>query len=128
MPARTQRRRTAGWTKGDAVIVDRTSRFGNPFRITHEVIVECPKDSRVWTCGDPARARKWATELYRAWIGGADDDTFTVGSRAYSRSRVLADLHLLRGRDLACPCPLPAPGEPDHCHASVLLELSNRPT
>ncbi|HEX5568070.1 MAG TPA: DUF4326 domain-containing protein, partial [Streptomyces sp.] len=33
----------------------------------------------------------------------------------------------LRGRDLMCWCPLPAPGEPDHCHAAVLLELANAP-
>lgn len=32
----------------------------------------------------------------------------------------------LRGHNLACWCPLPAPGEPDHCHAAVLLEIANR--
>lgn len=31
----------------------------------------------------------------------------------------------LAGRDLACWCPLPVPGEPDLCHASVLLEVAN---
>ncbi|NJP42302.1 DUF4326 domain-containing protein [Streptomyces sp. PRB2-1] len=31
----------------------------------------------------------------------------------------------LAGRDLMCWCPLPAPGQPDHCHAAVLLELAN---
>ena len=36
-------------------------------------------------------------------------------------------LHELRGKNLACTCPLPKPGEPDHCHAAVLLELSNPP-
>jgi Domain of unknown function (DUF4326) len=30
----------------------------------------------------------------------------------------------LAGRDLACWCPLPAPGEPDDCHAAVLLEAA----
>lgn len=30
----------------------------------------------------------------------------------------------LGGRDLACWCPLPEPGEPDHCHAQVLLRLA----
>lgn len=33
----------------------------------------------------------------------------------------------LAGRDLACWCPLPKPGEPDHCHGAVLLALANNP-
>ncbi|RKN53338.1 DUF4326 domain-containing protein [Streptomyces klenkii] len=33
----------------------------------------------------------------------------------------------LAGRDLARWCPLPAEGEPDHCHASVLLAIANTP-
>lgn len=127
MPARIKRERTAGWRKGDAVIVDRTSRFGNPFRIVNEVIVEHPAGGRVWTCGSPDRARKWATELYQDWLGGDGPDTYRVRGRVYDRRRVLADLPLLRGRDLACPCDLPEPGEPDHCHAAVLLDLANRP-
>ena len=32
----------------------------------------------------------------------------------------------LRGKNLACWCHLPAAGEPDICHAAVLLELANR--
>ena len=31
----------------------------------------------------------------------------------------------LRGKNLACWCPLPASGEPDHCHAAVLLQVAN---
>jgi hypothetical protein len=38
----------------------------------------------------------------------------------------LADLRRdLAGRDLMCWCPLPEPGQPDHCHAAVLLKLAN---
>lgn len=32
----------------------------------------------------------------------------------------------LRGKNLACWCKLPKPGEPDICHAAVLLELANK--
>jgi Domain of unknown function (DUF4326) len=32
----------------------------------------------------------------------------------------------LAGRDLACWCPLPADGEPDTCHAAVLLVIANQ--
>ena len=34
----------------------------------------------------------------------------------------------LRGKNLACWCPLPKPGEPDYCHAAILLEIANAPT
>lgn len=36
MAARTQRKRTAGWRRGSSVIVDRTSRYGNPFVIVDD--------------------------------------------------------------------------------------------
>lgn len=36
------------------------------------------------------------------------------------------NIFTLRDRNLACWCPLPAPGEPDCCHAAVLLEIANR--
>ena len=34
----------------------------------------------------------------------------------------------LRGKTLMCWCALPKPGEPDVCHAAVLLELANEAT
>lgn len=126
MAERIQRKRTPGWRRGTAVIVDRTSRYGNPFRILNGLIVEDPETGRVWTCGSPERARKWATELYRAWVNGDGPDTYTVAGRTFDRRIVLTDLAgRLRGRDLACPCPLPEPGHPDWCHATVQLELAN---
>jgi uncharacterized protein DUF4326 len=42
------------------------------------------------------------------------------------RKVVLAALPDLRGKNLACKCPLPQHGEPDSCHAALLLELANR--
>lgn len=41
------------------------------------------------------------------------------------RTKLIAALPMLAGKNLACWCPLPAPGEPDICHAAVLLELAN---
>lgn len=45
-------------------------------------------------------------------------------------TRVLAAIAAgaLTGRDLACWCPLPEPGEPDHCHGRVLLRRANPAT
>ena len=42
------------------------------------------------------------------------------------RKAVLEALPSLRGKNLACWCPLPERGEPDSCHAALLLELVNR--
>ncbi|WP_217235415.1 DUF4326 domain-containing protein [Streptomyces sp. AC555_RSS877] len=127
-PARIQRRRTAGWRLADAttnpngaIIVSRPSRFGNPFTI---------KDAIEAEMGEPRSA---CAVNYREWLrvgtaGGWYEETYRIGKQVFDRRRVLAELHLLRGKDLACTCPLPAEGQPDHCHAAVLLKLANKET
>lgn len=126
-PARIQRRRTKGWRKPDgAVIVDRTSAFGNPFRVDGPWVVA--PDGAAWQRGDGAGARRHAVVRYRRWLNGIGPDVYTTGRRTYDRSALLAALPELAGRDLVCPCPAPLPGEPDHCHATVLLELANAGT
>lgn len=131
-PARIQRRRTAGWTLAaattnplGAVIVSRPSRFGNPFRVEDNLVELI--DGRTLACQTPSSARCTAASQYRDWLDGEGPDAVAAGRQVFDRRRVLADLHLLRGKDLACTCPLPAPGQPDHCHAAVLLELANQP-
>lgn len=122
-PRRIQRRRVRGWRTADhttsplgAVYVGRPTRFGNPARIIradHGLIVQWGDTGGgvgVWP--NEAEARRYATEAYRAWI--------TRPEQADTRRLFRALLH---GRDLTCWCPLPDPGQPDHCHASVLLEL-----
>ena len=42
------------------------------------------------------------------------------------RKLLLEALPILRGKNLACWCPLPEHDEPDNCHAALLLELANR--
>ena len=46
-----------------------------------------------------------------------------VASRPDVAAGILEDLP---GKDLACWCPLPAAGEPDMCHAAVLLVMANQ--
>lgn len=49
--------------------------------------------------------------------------------RQHAPSRFTAELLAeLRGKNLACWCALPRPGEPDICHAAVLLYLANSDT
>lgn len=124
MPARIQRRRSRGWrAPAGAVYVGRPTRFGNPFTIA-------PAASRrggsldMWavqyqgrTLGrwdDKTEARADAADRYARWIREAKQASLVEAARAE-----------LAGRDLTCWCPEPEPGQPDHCHAAVLLELAN---
>jgi ribosomal protein L34 len=121
-PRRIQRRRTKGWRLPEnAVIVSRPSRFGNPFTIKDAIEAEFTEPHR-------ACAENFAEWLRVGTAGGWYEETYRIGRQVLDRRRVLADLHLLRGKDLACTCPLPKPGQPDHCHAAVLLNLANQPT
>lgn len=118
-PQRIQRRRTKGWRKpGNAVIVSRPSRFGNPFTVA---------GAMEWGGAETTeQARELCTTAFRQWLRGNRD--WWMGPEAdATRERILTDLPQLRGKDLACTCPLPADGQPDHCHAAVLLKLANTP-
>lgn len=86
-----------------AVKVDRTTRWGNPFRVGDTVHRGRAFSGRDEVVRDAAHA----VQLFRRWLFTQD------------RSRDLVPT--LRGKDLACWC---RPGEP--CHADVLLELANR--
>ena len=110
MPTRIQRQRTRGWRKPDnCVIVDRTSRFGNPFTIAEatELGYDEPRTASVGA--------------FKEWIRG-NRDMWQSDEGDQRRERILASLHLLRGKDVACPC-----GEGEACHGDDLLELANRP-
>lgn len=91
-PLRVRLSRKRGWRKpANTVVVSRPSRWGNPFAAT----------------GEADRARVVA--LYRAFLGQADNAALRMAARRE-----------LRGKNLACWCPLDGP-----CHADVLLEVAN---
>ena len=97
-PIRVQRRRTKGYRlPPNTIYVGRPSRYGNPFD---------------WRLSSQAKAK----EKYRRWLA------IGFQSGAITEQQIREDLG---GYDLACWCPLPAPGEPDLCHAAVLLEIAN---
>lgn len=138
MPARVQRRRTPGWRAPEgAVYVGRPSRWANPFAVGalyvsrtafHDAPYPEHREREEGTFEHPAwspwpawtetvarvRDRAHAVELFRAHVAYEDIDW-----RPETIRRGLA------GRDLMCWCPLPEPGQPDHCHASVLLRIAN---
>lgn len=120
-PTRIQRRRTKGWRLPDnAIIVSRPSGFGNPFTIQQAIDAE-------WSEPHRACAENFSEWLRVGTAGGWYEHTYRIGKQVFDRRRILDELHTLRGKDLACTCPLPALGQPDHCHASVLLHLANDP-
>jgi len=110
-PVRVQRKRTKGWRMPEnTVSVCRPGRWGNPFQIgsTGWIPVD---NSGVWSKNPhPPLTREEAVQCFR-----------------YSTEFQLSDdpsyLDSLRGKNLACFCPLDQP-----CHADVLLELANKET
>lgn len=102
MPERVQLRRSKGWRKPPGVVVvARPSKWGNPV---------------------PLRGsdRPTVVRQFREGLDARRAGTLPPGSpfAAYpSDEEIRAEL---RGRDLACWCPLEGP-----CHADVLLEIAN---
>jgi len=92
MAHRIRLSRRKGWRKPPgAIVVSRPTRWGNPFPVID---------------GD----HKFAVHLYRSWL------------EIHPQAQPLRDdIASLRGKDLACWCPLDQP-----CHADVLLEWANR--
>ena len=104
-PKRIQRQRTKGWRMPEGTVyVGRPTRWGNPFRLGTPNADDC------MVCGDRAEAvAKYRSEL-----------TTFAGAVNFTGCTVAEIRTELRGKDLACFCPLDQP-----CHADVLLELAN---
>lgn len=123
MPERIQLSRRKGWRlPPGAVSVARPTRWGNPFEVSQfgqQLAVDLYSDV-VHGLWDPAKLGHLS-----------DGEYFEVYDRRESWMRRIhghpteVARSLLRGLNLACWCPLPAPGQPDICHATVLLELAN---
>jgi hypothetical protein len=109
MPQRIQLRRTKGWRKPEgAVVVARPSRWGNPYTID---ALRIDYDGASET-----ELRRMCVSDFRGLVEGrwdAFDDSPLYPLPEFIRRE-------LRGKDLACWCPLDQP-----CHADVLLELAN---
>jgi hypothetical protein len=106
-PKRIQRRRAKGWRMPEnAVYVGRPTRYGNPFIVgrdgTRERCVEL---------------YSFLAQGYLCLSSNARHDDQTRAHRAMQAAK-----KYLRGKDLACWCPLNQP-----CHADVLLQIANQP-
>ncbi|WP_020476278.1 DUF4326 domain-containing protein [Zavarzinella formosa] len=122
-PQRIQRKRTKGWKMPqNTVCVTRGTRWGNPFKV--EVF-----------------GRELAIRLFRNTLRGIwnpsilkhlDDALCGEAYRLYHGfmerigNHPLEHVAELRGKNLACWCPLEdGDGNRVPCHADVLLELAN---
>lgn len=103
-PMRVQLRRTKGWRMPpNTVSVARPGRWGNPFVVGRD--------------GDAAECvRQFEAELLPLRHGGG------LFEFMHAEAHVRAVKAELRGKNLACWCPLDRP-----CHADVLLEVANAP-
>jgi hypothetical protein len=107
MPIRIQRSRAKGWRMPEnTVYVGRPSWLGNDWTM---------RDAAIRRIRDPRKQREWAVEAFKADVAASYD----VPGTRWHRDRIAA----LRGKNLACWCPLNQP-----CHADVLLEIANSVT
>lgn len=117
-PRRIRRCRAAGWTAPldeqgrKPIYVGRPSGWGNPFRIGEPFrFVNKYGEVLMGVVG----SHEGAVELFRHYLDVRTDMYEQIRSE-------------LGGRNLSCWCPEPEPGQPDHCHAAVLLEIANSTT
>ena len=102
-PVRVQRRRTKGWRMPDSTIyVGRPTKWGNPFAV----------GSMKNPLGIKVVDLRHAFVLYRSLA--SDNPKLVAAAQAE-----------LRGRNLACWCPVEVYVMDGHCHADVLLEIAN---
>lgn len=112
MPERVQMSRQHPWKSEhpDAIKVDRTTRWGNPFRVGKPIRVWYQTRLMLITPEDTSKAVDW----FRLWLSGA---VRVTGKKPPTRDEILAELG---GHDLACWCAATA-----KCHADVLLGVAN---
>lgn len=113
---RIQLSRVKGWKMpANTRKVDRATIYGNPFAITGHEHEKAVTQFRAWLTGEMTRQEieaRYAPLVARHLIA--------------KRQWILEGVPHLRGKNLACWCQPPKPGEPDLCHAAVLLQLANR--
>lgn len=108
MPERIQLKRTKGWRMPENTVkVDRTTRWGNPYTISAA--------REAGYQGTDVELAQMCVAMFRAWQSGSEA---IVARWPPSTPSIQSEL---RGKNLACWCPLDKP-----CHADVLLELANQ--
>lgn len=116
-PLRIQRKRTKGWRMPEgAVYVGRPTMWGNPFPVTDA----CPSGKAATLF---RRLLKMSQSKLYDSIKNENGEEHPLGALEMImwREQLRRRLPELRGKRLACWCPLDQP-----CHADVLAELANK--
>jgi hypothetical protein len=107
-----------------AVYVGRPTKLGNPFVVGSTVGISGVDADRLLYQANLTMTAAMAVAAYRDLMS----DRLTITERDDAEARAYVEswraiVAQLRGRPLACWCPLDQP-----CHADVLLELANNAT
>lgn len=109
-PTRIQLSRRKGWRMPpNTVKVDRSACWGNPYRVGEPV--------------DMSIARQWGFHMRQSdYVAPTAEDAVRKFAALLAFDGAAMDMirRELRGKHLACWCPLDGP-----CHADVLLQLAN---
>ena len=122
-PTRIQLCRQPGWRMPpSSVKVDRTTKWGNPFDVReygHALALHIFEHT-ARGCWSRANVKEidelTASMLHEAhcrWLRRLGGDPVQIARTE------------LRGKNLACWCTLPKPGQEDACHATFLLRIAN---
>lgn len=119
-PIRIQRSRAKGWKMPpNTVYVGRPTKFGNPWTPVGYWNAGYSGDHSVAVQACVENFRAWMTRTRSAWSGDVPTGPIKeLGSPMIYHEP--PDVSELRGKNLACWCPLDQP-----CHADVLLEIAN---
>jgi hypothetical protein len=120
VPERVQRKRTAGWRKPPgAVIVDRSSKWGNPYwhveqfhGLSRSLALYANTALGIW---DPGLVADWPDGYVRQVY-----ESHTRWLERIGGHPVETAMRELAGRDLVCWCALG-----NACHADILLAIAN---
>ena len=120
VPQRIQLSRAKGWKMPpNTVSIARPGRWGNLYRVD--------------VFGLQLALALYRNTLEGCWspalVAGLSDELAHEAYRLHCEMRVRLRCNppsLLRGRNVACWCSLPKPGEPDLCHGAPLLEIANK--
>jgi len=109
-PVRVQRKRSKGWRMPENTVnVGRPSVWGNPFKVEGNNRLKA--------------VRKFRQFMKMPQSKIAEQFGINAMTLIALRIELIKRLPELKGKNLACWCPLDQP-----CHADVLLEMANRRT
>jgi Domain of unknown function (DUF4326) len=113
MAKRIQRKRTKGWRMPEgAVYVGRPTKWGNPAKVSRLLSADCAMAIYAFLVWPDDEGEKELNNRHKFFLSVARGKWTRISMDEIERE--------LRGKDLACWCPLD-----QSCHADVLLEIAN---